>query len=189
MAILSACAGGSGSSGFDINAATEPAVIQRVLDDRDCLVRRGLTICPAAESGDSTPTAPTPSMTPSPGQAPRIDTQIDSTTALTCTPQTSDASCRLTVRFTTAGFAPDTIFVVAARGNEDGAPWSLYDTSEAAPGDRVALVRVPLQGLEAQLAILVFATTPANLPDEVNELADSGAASAYVTQVLMLSPV
>lgn len=55
--LLAGCAGGSGSSGFDI--AAENMAIQDALDSNQCEIFEGLTICPAA----SPPPRPTPTNT------------------------------------------------------------------------------------------------------------------------------
>lgn len=63
---LAGCAGGSGSSGFEI--AAENNAIQKALDTDECEIFEGLTICPAASPAPTdTPVAPaaTPSSTPS----------------------------------------------------------------------------------------------------------------------------
>lgn len=46
---LTACEGGSGSSGFDISS--ENAAIQEALTEQRCVHHESLTICPAAETG------------------------------------------------------------------------------------------------------------------------------------------
>jgi hypothetical protein len=64
--VLSGCAGGSGSSGFDVLA--ENAAIDQALDSDGCEIFEGLTICAAAPepTASETPIAPaaTPSETP-----------------------------------------------------------------------------------------------------------------------------
>jgi hypothetical protein len=65
--VLVACAGGSGSSGFE--AASENAAIRQALDEQRCVAHGRLSICPADESGAvASPTAtatfmPTPTAT------------------------------------------------------------------------------------------------------------------------------
>lgn len=84
--LLGGCAGGSGSSGFDIVAA-ENAAIDTALDTGSCVVERGLTICasanetPAAPS--ETPTATVPPSTPTQTMPERTGT---ATFAMTGTP-------------------------------------------------------------------------------------------------------
>jgi hypothetical protein len=80
---LTACAGGSGSSGFDIHS--ENAAIEAALTGQRCVQHESLTICPATESGatpsptppptaastpTTTPAAPPPSATPSTTRTP-----------------------------------------------------------------------------------------------------------------------
>lgn len=69
-ALLTGCAGGSGSSGFDIVAA-ENGAIDNAIGSGGCVVERGLTICAAAE-GATPPPSPTPTHTllPSPTGTP-----------------------------------------------------------------------------------------------------------------------
>jgi len=81
-AILSACAGGSGSSGF----LSESAVIQDVLDQGQCMDLDGLEICPAGTAAPtSTPTIatplPFPTATPSPTVEEPHNTPTDQPTA------------------------------------------------------------------------------------------------------------
>lgn len=62
---LQACAGGSGSSGFDV--ASENAAIRQALSEQRCVVRDGLTICPAGPTAEpGIPPTATPTSTASP---------------------------------------------------------------------------------------------------------------------------
>ncbi len=69
--LFTACAGGSGSSGFD---QIENAVIQRVVEGRECEDLNGLTICPVDTLQPQVPTPSpqpaTPTRTPSPDGSP-----------------------------------------------------------------------------------------------------------------------
>ena len=65
---LSACAGGSGSSGFDL-AKAENNAIDRALESQGCEVNDGLTICASGAAippPSDTPTLPLPSVTATP---------------------------------------------------------------------------------------------------------------------------
>jgi hypothetical protein len=67
---LAACAGGSGSSGFDAFPSSENAAIEQALDEQRCVEFEGLTICPA----DGTPTAePAASPTRAPTGTPTVE--------------------------------------------------------------------------------------------------------------------
>jgi hypothetical protein len=61
---LAACAGGSGSSGFDTFPRSEDAAIQQALAERRCVPRGKLTICPADETLPTPTASPTPTPTP-----------------------------------------------------------------------------------------------------------------------------
>lgn len=66
LAVLFGCAGGSGSSGFDV---VENAAIDQALDEQRCVDSGGLVICPADTApGVATPpsAAPTPRFTATP---------------------------------------------------------------------------------------------------------------------------
>jgi hypothetical protein len=80
--LLAACAGGSGSSGFDV--ITENAAIDTALATNECTVNDGLTICP---SGPETPTAvPSSTATPSAAPATRTATLALPTSTMTGVP-------------------------------------------------------------------------------------------------------
>ena len=61
-ATLTACAGGRGSSGFDIS---ENAAIGRVIDTQKCVDHQGLTICPA-DHPETPVTTASPTLTATP---------------------------------------------------------------------------------------------------------------------------
>jgi hypothetical protein len=61
--LLSACAGGSGSSGFDTFPNSENAAIQTALDEQRCVEFEGLNICPADTNQGTQPSA-TPTRMP-----------------------------------------------------------------------------------------------------------------------------
>ncbi len=180
-----ACAGGSGSSGFDVSP--EAATIQRALDERRCLERKGLTICPANEGVTAAPGTPT---SPTPVRTPEIDTTLDHTTSLSCALQAADNRCDLFIQFSPRGFPEGTQFFIAVRANEENAAWMIspQPALNAGNGALTAPLNVPARGLEIQVAILVFESIPPSLPAQVAELATTGADFAYVTHVLMLAP-
>lgn len=61
--MLSACAGGSGSSGFDNFPNSENAAIQAALDEQRCVEFQGLSICPA-DTNQGTQPSPSPTTAP-----------------------------------------------------------------------------------------------------------------------------
>ncbi len=69
---LTACAGGSGSSGFIMS---ESAAINQALEEQRCVERDGLTICPADAGGP--PLVPTSESTPTPTFTPTATPDVD----------------------------------------------------------------------------------------------------------------
>lgn len=187
---LTACAGGSGSSGFDISSASELAAIDRALEQQQCVERKELVICPAKEGSPLVPRTPTQVPSPGPANVPGIDTQLDHTISLSCGFVPESNSCSLSVPFTPNGFDASARFYVAVRPNREDALWTIHSTraSSDANGNFNTPLQVPAEGMEIQIAILVFTTEPGLIPDQVAELADSQANYAYVTHILMLSP-
>lgn len=87
--VLAGCAGGSGSSGFDIVAA-ENAAIDTALDTGSCVVERGLTICASTSetaAPSSTPTATLPPASPTRTAMSQLTATV--TVAVTGTPTTT----------------------------------------------------------------------------------------------------
>ncbi len=197
--VLAACAGGSGSSGFDA-FATENAAITAALDQQRCVTRKGFTICPADESQAMVPeTSPTPvpGRQPTPTTtAPRVDTGVDSTTPIDCAPLDVPAACTFTVPFAPQGFPPDAVFRVAVRQLEPLSPWRIGPQlgGVGSPLDFDAPVEVDASTASSsptvavQIAVLVFRSSVTAVPSEVKELADSGAEFAFVTTQLVVRP-
>jgi hypothetical protein len=92
---LSACAGGSGSSGFDNFPSSENAAIQTALDDQRCVSFHGLNICPA-DTTAALPTTATPTPAPMPSVTPTsitfIPTPLATATATPKLPATATPS-------------------------------------------------------------------------------------------------
>jgi len=88
--LLSACSGGSGSSGFDNFPSSENAAIDQALSQQACVAFHGLSICPADTTGATTPQlTPTPARTATP-------------TALVANPQPTAAPTASQTRAATA---------------------------------------------------------------------------------------
>jgi hypothetical protein len=214
--VLAACAGGSGSSGFDITS--ENVAIQQALDTQHCVTRKTLTICPAEETlspptasptptglpfrtptgtTTTTPTGPAaPTTTPTPTAVPHVDIGVSPTSGAACV-QGDSATCTLLVPFAPQGFPPSAQFRVAVRP-DSSAPWTISAEPISRDGpnmenlagavDLSGVGQVPSSGVFVQLAILVFLHPPAVIPAAVTELADSGADYAFVTAELHVQP-
>jgi hypothetical protein len=120
--LASACAGGSGSSGFDI--AAENAAIDQALGSQSCTENAGLTIC--ASTGEIGPVhtpEPTASATgiPSASDHPTPPTTPSARMA-TATPTSAAAATATVTRTTTAApnASPTPAFTATPRGNATG---------------------------------------------------------------------
>ena len=208
--VLAACAGGSGSSGFDNSPSAENAAISQALDQQRCVQRPALIICPADQETPSplpTPTAPgaatgTPVASPTPTvheptvtPQPRVDTGgIDQSGGVDCAPSPVDNTCRFTLPFAPQGFPLTAMVRIAVRTDETGR-WTI---SSAGPPNGplampsfdapVAVGQAVGTGVPVQIAILVFLDFPAAIPAEVTELAESGADYAFVTPEISVRP-
>lgn len=215
-ATLSACAGGRGSSGFDIS---ENAAIGRVIDTQQCVDHLGLTICPADSAqtpGITASPTPTPSVTPytptsatptptmsmsptatptptrTPNLPPRVDTGLNDQTGIQCVQTVPGGPCSVPLSFSTEGFPPSATFRVAARAIDPTGLWQLASAplpNNAAAG-AMFTVTVVLAGPEppaqVQFAVLAFLNSPPSLPEEFQALGDTDAAYAFVTPTLLV---
>jgi hypothetical protein len=190
--VLAACAGGnggSGSSGFD-SAPTEGAAITLALKEQRCVASPMLTVCPT--------NVPPPANVHLPLQPGQVDVNVDQSHAVACVQPTVDAACTFTLPFSSAGFSDGTTFRVAVRNVDPPGPWMLSAPPQptgapGAPGFEVPVAVGPASGApmvvtHVQLAVLVFAEPPSTLPASVDELGNTGADFAYVTNELTLQP-
>ena len=222
---LHGCAGGSGSSGFDVSG--ENTAIQQALNEQRCVARDGLTICPAGPTAGQptrtptatlpptpratatvtatpgatpaatatrvgaptpTPSSPPPAATATPRSgAPGVDTALDGATSVACTQVAANAPCTFVLPFAPFGFPADAVYAVAVRVDSSGR-WSVGPALTAngpAEGSSfdapVAVPATQAPGGSVQLAVLVFLPPVPALPEEVPQLADSGASFAFVT--------
>ncbi len=173
---LAACAGGSGSSGFDENAA-----IQQALDTQSCVRRLGLDICPTDQPPAATP-------------QPRVDTGgIDHSGSIACLPSPGSATCAFTLPFAPQGFPTNAVFRVAVRTDTSGL-WTIGgelppEGTPAAPtfDAPVSLAAPPGaagNGVAVQLAVLVFLDPAAAVSGDFDQLAATHADDAFVTSEL-----
>ncbi|MFI5398371.1 MAG: hypothetical protein ACHQ9S_22775 [Candidatus Binatia bacterium] len=191
--VLLACADGRGSSGFDIRS--EEAVIGQVLSTGDCGDYRTLVICAAdttAVSPSPTPTTPTintplPTQTPA---APIIITGLSGAVAFPCLPEAG--ACDADFTFRPQGFPQGTTFLVAVRGVTPNTFW--FKAPAPLPNDAggfATMVRITEAGgrpSRVEFAMLAFDGSADTVPTEFQELADTGAAYAFVTQALLIEP-
>jgi len=186
-----ACAGGSGSSGFDISPSAERAAIAEALGQSRCVESATLTVCPADEIPGDIPSD-------LPGGT-RIDTGVAGSETLPCLASDATTGCDLTVPFAPQGFPASAEFRIAVRGANDGGQWTISaepqrDGTTSNPSFDAAVTVGPAPGepsppADVQLAVLVFLEPPTTVPATVGLLADSGADFAFVTpQVTLTTP-
>jgi hypothetical protein len=239
--VIVGCAGGRGSSGFDVNA--ENAAIGRALTSQQCVDFQGLTICPAAAGppapsasptpvpsttpagptppsvtptlASATPASPTPTVasatppsatptlaisrtgTATPGGAPSIGTELGNGTSIDCIQYAPGQSCAFTLTFAPQAFSPATTFRVLARAVAPDGPWLVggdpvpSGDSEAPSFDAPLVLTSPQGGppAQVQLAVLAFAGAPPSSSTEFQQLRQTDAAFAFVTQVLAVNVV
>ncbi len=194
LAPLGGCDGRGGSSGLDINS--ENAAISRALATRQCLDFQGLRICPAAASITETPT-PGSSSTATPAGAPSIDTDLGNATSIDCFQSMPGGSCTFILRFTAQAFAANTTFEALSRADASSNPWVigadpvLVSDGQAPTYDATLVLRSAQGGPpnQVQFAILAFAGAATSLPTDVQELHQTAATFAFVTQVLAVNVV
>lgn len=191
--------GGRGSSGFDI---TENAAIRLVLETQECYEGAELTLCPADRSPSAAPASPTPTAVPppptaTPDQSQRVDTGLANGASIVCARTSPDGPCVVAFSFGAVGFPATATFAVASRLQTPATAWRLAPPpqSEVIGGtltlSTTVTIDVPADAVEprVQFAVLVFFADPGDIPQEFNELADTGATFAYVTSELVLETV
>ena len=170
---LGAC-GGSGSSGLD----NEDSVVRAVAANGSCIGYLGLTICEA----DSPPSS---------AGAMQVLTTLGEAAPVVCTTPASEP-CILDFSFAPRGFAADESFRVAVRIHDPESQWVLGP--EPTPGGSLtapsfaAEVTVPVTtggssstSEAVDVAVVAFASPPANLPAGVRELVELGGTAAFVS--------
>jgi hypothetical protein len=180
--LLGGC-GGSGSSGFDPSFG-EGLLIEQAIEERRCVEYQMLTICP---SGATAPTAPHGA--PSTPEV-RVEASVERADLIDC--GLRGGGCRLLVTLSADGLAPGAEVRLAARLVPDGA-WQVGPALALPAPDGTGAAVVPatleVRPTDAavdgvQVAALVFATPAGAVPAAVEELADTGAAWAFVLPVL-----
>lgn len=121
--VLAGCAGGSGSSGFDVLA--ENAAIDQALDMDGCETFEGLTICAAAPEAPATETPIAPAATPSE----TATAAVTDTPSPTATPPPIDFTFTPTVEVT----ATPTIAIEVTATPTSGATGSATPTGTPGP--------------------------------------------------------
>jgi Protein of unknown function (DUF1566) len=186
LAPLAGCDGRGGSSGLDITS--ENAAISQALETRQCLDFQKLRVCPAGEPAAATPT---------PGGAPSVETSLGNATSIDCFQSIPGGPCTFTLQFVPRAFPSNTTFEALARPDASSNPWVLGPDPVADSGTgevsyAATLVLTSVQGgppNQVQLAVLAFAGPSSSSPTEVQDLHQTAATFAFVTQVLAVNVV
>jgi hypothetical protein len=164
--LLAACAGGSGSSGFDVSPSAEDGAIDQALAEQRCVQGDGVSICPADASVPAQATPPAgPSPSPSPA-VPVVDVGLERDVPLSCTTAVG-GGCTMSVPFAPQGFPETATYRVAVRALEPKGAWVIggVPVEHGLPGapnfdGATGLDRVPADGpaqqVPVQVAILVY---------------------------------
>jgi hypothetical protein len=180
--LLAAC-GGSGSSGFDGEPASEPQAIAEAVDQQTCIEFEAVTYCGSGA--------------PFEGAAAEGSVEIDEPlTPVACAEIPGQDACVAEVEFRPAGFPPGTAFVVASSATVEG-PWDVSSqlpppsSGGAGPEDREAEVELPSAGGTEPppspliVAVLVyFSGVAPGAPEQIDALADLEPDVAYVSREL-----
>jgi hypothetical protein len=178
--LLWSCAGGSGSSGFDISPSAENESINQALTTRQCLPDEALTICPANETALD---VPVPGQTP-PAEGVDVGTMIDSTDFGHCVAGV-EPTCRIAVMISVVGLTPGAAYQIAARGFDPLSSWNIADVAVIVTDEErttfPATIEVPAASLSIQVAVLVFVDGSGTTLGEILTLTETGADFAFVT--------
>jgi len=157
------------------------------------VVTRPTTTPTPNAAGTQPPATPTPTATPTPEEPPGVSTDLNPLTPISCV--RLDAECAFTVSLVPHGFPSGTVYRIATRTLEPlgrwviGPPFSAPAVSPSPVEASVSLMAAaPTPGKEAavQVAVLVFLNPEAAPASEVDQLADTGASYAFVTDQLII---
>jgi len=178
-AAVAACAGGSGSSGFDV--AFENQLIDEALQQMKCTESATLFICPADQPADLPPPTGSPQM------APEIDTGFGDTTAATCDAAAIDRACAVRLPLAPAGLPAGAVLAVAVRSTVPPGDWTTDGEAIPVSGPTEVNAQVPAGSSSVQIAVLVFFDGVVPLPaGRLETLTGSGADLAFVTPSLQV---
>jgi hypothetical protein len=130
---------------------------------------------------------PTATATPT-SSVQQVDIGIDPRVSVLCV-SAQGGSCTFVLPFVPSGFPQTAIFRVAVRRVNPNAPWTIGDALTSGPTTPTFEVPVDIGapvslccGTTVQAAILVFLNPPVSVPATVDELVDTGADAAFVTE-------
>jgi hypothetical protein len=152
----------------------------------------------ASPTATATPTLPiSRTGTATPLGTPSIATTLGNSTSIDCVQYGPGQPCAFTLTFAPQAFPPATTFRVLARAIAPDGPWLLGGDPVPSDGSGVPSFDAPLaltspQGgppAQVQSAILAFAGAAPSSPMDFQQLRQTDAAFAFVTQVLAVNVV
>lgn len=176
LLLVAGCAGGSGSSGFDISPTRERENIDTAIRERRCVVEDGLSICPAGESFESIPSVPS-GMDPSPALG------------LTIVPQQIDINscragiCEVRIELVRQGLPTAARYQLAVRSASDD-PWNVGVSlaTDELDGGLDSEATVPEGSVSLEIAVLVYLSEEPIAPGTIATLHESGAELVFVSR-------
>lgn len=183
-ALCSGCAGGSGSSGFDMRPSLEDGQIDHVLEGGQCEPFGDAVLCPS--DAEALP-LPVPTATlPDPGNTVvRMETGLAGIDSLACV----EPPCRIELQLSSSGLPSHAILQVATRNPSTPGMWHLSPAlTPPYESNLIVEVSVPDGAAELQTAVLVYLTAVPLAEGDVALLADSGASLIFVSSPVSVLP-
>lgn len=183
-ALFSGCAGGSGSSGFDLSPSLEDGRIDHVLEGGQCEQLGDAVLCPS----DAEPLPlPVPTATlPDPGNTVvRMETVLAGIDSLSC----AEPPCRLELALSSSGLPSHAILQVATRNPSILGMWHLLPALPPPyESNLIVEVSVPEGAGELQTAVLVYLTAAPLAEGDIALLGESGASLIFVSSPVSVLP-
>ena len=182
--LLSGCLGGSGSSGFDIAPLAEDAFILQALEEGRCVDAEGLTICPT-----DTPELMLPDVPGVPGSAPPpvgLETSLGDGSVRCAVDAVTPGQCSVVIELDATGLPEGAASVVAVRSVGPNGDWDLGAATPLGDGGFAAQLLAPADGVQLQVAILVYFQGDAAAPGRVATLSEAGADLAFVSPAVAI---
>ncbi len=185
LTLLAGCAGGSGSSGFDISPAAENGFIVLALETEQCVDADGLAICPA-NAGDLV----LPGTVDMPGvPPPTVGVSSDELFAsLPCAPTEGDIdACSADVDFRVTGLPDGTTVVVAVRDASGTGIWNVGEATVVEAGYVSTSLRIAAAPDVVQIAVLVYEESAPVSPGEIETLSLASPDIVFVTTAVPIA--
>lgn len=176
--LFAGCAGGSGSSGFDISPSAERALIARALSDGQCVSAGGSAFCPI-DKDDLV--VPLPNNRPQPViEGVSVTTGMPSHSGFSCN-VVNQVKCVIHVELVAVGLPEGSSLQIVWR-QDDGEAWHVRTDAQPLQSDgrTEVIVELPVECTSIQVAALVFINGNVLAHGEIDTLSESQAPIAFV---------